>query len=62
MGSNFETFTNESMLEVETLGPLTRVEPGECVEHIETWQLFGDVPSPQNDADVEAHILPLLKG
>jgi hypothetical protein len=62
MGSNFETFTNEAMLEVETLGPLTRVEPGECVEHIETWQLFGDVPSPQNDADVDAHILPLLKG
>ncbi len=60
MGCNFETFTNEAMLEVETLGPLTRVEPGAFVEHTETWRLFPNVPLPQNDADVDAHILPLL--
>jgi len=60
MGSNFETFTNDEMLEVETLGPLSRVEPGECVEHVETWQLFRDVPAPNNDADVDANILPLI--
>lgn len=61
MGCNFETFTNEAMLEVETLGPLTRVDPGECVEHTEIWHLFPGVPLPQNDTDVDAHILPLIK-
>lgn len=60
LGCNFETFTNEEMLEVESLGPLTRVQPGACVEHVETWRLFPSVPLPQNDADVDAHILPLL--
>ena len=62
MNCNFETFANDEMLEVETLGPLTRVEPNEFVEHVETWNLFRDVPSPQNDADVDQHIAPLING
>jgi hypothetical protein len=62
LGCNFETFTNEEMLEVETLGPLSRVQPGECVEHTETWQLFPAVAAPHSDADVKAHILPLIEG
>ena len=28
-GCNFETFTNEEMLEVEALGPLVRLEAGQ---------------------------------
>src|SRR5262249_11422256 len=32
-GCNFETFTNEDMLEVETLGPLVKLAPGQSVEH-----------------------------
>jgi hypothetical protein len=47
------------MLEVETLGPLTRLEPGATAEHRETWRLFRDVPPPSSDADVDAHIAPL---
>ena len=32
-------FTNQNMLEIETLGPLRLVEPGATVEHIEKWSL-----------------------
>jgi hypothetical protein len=39
MGCNFETFTNESMIEIETLGPLTRLVPDSEVVHRETWWL-----------------------
>jgi hypothetical protein len=39
-GVNYETFTNEDMLEMESLGPLYRVDPARVVEHTERWELF----------------------
>jgi hypothetical protein len=39
MGCNTETFTDGEMLELETLGPLARIEPGRHVDHVERWQL-----------------------
>ena len=60
MGCNFETFTNADILEVETLGPLVTLEPGQSIEHVEEWSLHRDVPTPASDADVDEHILPLL--
>jgi len=38
-GCSFEIFTNQDMLELETLGPLCRVAPGEWIEHTEHWEL-----------------------
>ncbi|MBZ5585744.1 MAG: hypothetical protein LAQ30_26825 [Acidobacteriia bacterium] len=38
-GCSFEMFTNADMLELETMGPLGRVAPGEWVEHVERWEL-----------------------
>lgn len=43
LGCNVETFTNEAILELETLGPLTRVAPGTNVDHREEWSLFDGV-------------------
>jgi hypothetical protein len=40
IGCNFETFTREDMLEVESLGPLQEVAPGAFAEHFETWYLL----------------------
>lgn len=59
-GCNAEVFTNGEMLELETLGPLVRVEPGRAVTHSEVWQLFDDVPLPATEAAVERHVLPRL--
>jgi hypothetical protein len=35
MGCSYETFTRHDMLEIETLGPLTKVAPGAVLEHVE---------------------------
>ena len=49
------------MLEVETLGAFTQIDPGQTVEHVETWSLFDNVPAPQCDRDVDRRITPLIK-
>lgn len=60
-GSSCETYTDGEMLELETLGPLTRVEPGGMVEHGESWFLWRGVPVPSGDDDVNGYILPKVR-
>jgi hypothetical protein len=60
-GCNFEVFTNADFLELETLGPMVELRPGEAVEHVEHWWLFGNVPGGENDAWIDAAVLPLVK-
>jgi len=38
-GSSVEIYTNDKILELETLGPLRRVDPGNINKHIERWKL-----------------------
>lgn len=55
-GCNFETFTNEEMLEVESLSPLTVLAPGESITHVEHWHLLpitGRVAIESEDALTE---------
>ncbi|MCA9945559.1 MAG: hypothetical protein KC449_18875 [Anaerolineales bacterium] len=59
--SSTELYTDASILELESLAPLVQLEPNASASHTETWQLFANVPTPQNDADVVAHLLPKLK-
>lgn len=61
LGCCVETFTNADMLEVETVGPFVRLEPGSTVEHVEDWFLLRDVPVPQNDTNIDTHVLPRVK-
>jgi hypothetical protein len=51
-GVSYETYTNDSMLEMETLSPFTRLEPGNMISHTERWELFKDVKL-QSDSEVE---------
>ena len=60
LGSSIETFTDGRMLELETLSPIARVEPGAAIEHVENWFLWRDVPVPRDDNDVDRYILPTL--
>ncbi len=39
-GCNAEAYCNHQFMEVETVGPLTQLEPGQQLEHDETWELF----------------------
>ena len=38
-GVSFETYTDNGILEIETLGALKEVQPNEKVKHIEQWEL-----------------------
>lgn len=58
--SSAELYTDAQILELETAAPLTLLAPDATTSHTETWHLFNNVPTPQNDADVVAHILPLV--
>lgn len=57
-GSNVELFTNGQFLEVETLGPLAQLRPGESRRHTERWFLFEDVATPTDDSSVQAQVIP----
>jgi hypothetical protein len=60
-GCSFETFTNSEFLEVETLGPLTKVPPGKMAELVEQWALFRDVHmKEQTDDELDRVLLPLV--
>lgn len=61
MGCNFETFTKGSFMEVETLGALANLQPGEVATHVETWHLFGGVQIGDSDDSLEAAIKPLVE-
>jgi hypothetical protein len=61
LGCSTEVFTNAEMLELETLGPLVRLQPDAAVEHGEHWFLFRDVPTAASDSDVEQHLLPRIR-
>jgi hypothetical protein len=61
MGSSAEFFTNAEIVEVETLGPLLPLSPGQSAEHTEDWFLFEGVPSPKDDADIDRTILPKVE-
>ncbi len=50
-GCNFESYTREDMLEVEALGPVRWIEPGQSTGHSETWYLLdGETPPTDDEA------------
>ena len=50
-GCNFEVYTRQDMLEVESLGPLTNVAPNCFVSHTEKWFLELDSVPPAEDGE-----------
>lgn len=57
-GCNFETYTNPQILELESLGKLAPVAPGDTVSSEEIWSLTPNVTAP--DASDEAALAALL--
>lgn len=60
-GCNAEIYANDKFVELESLGPLTLLQPGQSVSHSETWEVHGRVPQPQSPAEtrrlIQQHIL-----
>jgi hypothetical protein len=55
-GCNTETFTNDAILELETLSPLVRIAPGASAEHVERWYLFTGVDFGEGEEGLGAAV------
>ena len=60
-GVSFETYTNNKMIEIETLGELKKVKPNETVTHTETWELIPNVSEPESVDEIKAVISEYIK-
>ncbi len=60
-GSSFEIFTNAEFLELETLGPLEKLAPGESLTHVERWSLHRQpTPTEWNDATLDGALASII--
>ncbi len=60
--SSFEIFTNPDFMELETLGPLTQLNPGDSISHTEHWSLHRSVQTPAiTDEALDRLFLPLMR-
>jgi hypothetical protein len=59
-GCNCETYTEGEFVEIESLGPVFYLEPGESADHAERWLLFRDVSLGETDEELDAALKPLL--
>lgn len=60
-GSNVEIYTQSNFIEVESLGPLKTLKPGESATHTERWFLFKDVTLPKTDAELATVLAPIVE-
>ncbi len=59
--SSLEVFSNNRMLELETLAPLVTLQPGATVTHEERWELHRDLELAFSEDDVRAKVEPLAR-
>lgn len=52
--SSSECYCNHRFLELETLAPVTKLEPGASVSHTETWELFAGIDVPKDGIAAQA--------
>ncbi len=60
-GCNFESYTNYKIMEIESLGPLTKLNPGETVKYVEKWNLFCGVEKPKTPEEVDKMVEKYVK-
>ena len=60
-GCNCEFFTMPGFLEVESLGPLVKLEPNAGTDHIERWRVIHDVELPEEEKPLIDALNPLLE-
>jgi len=58
-GSSSECYCCDSFLELETLAPITRLQPGAAVTHNETWELYQTSASILSEQDIRALVKDL---
>lgn len=62
-GCNNEVYVNGDLLEIETLGPVTKLAPESAVEHTEQWFIttLEDHPDEEDETSIERILLPHIQ-
>ncbi|MFW6158457.1 MAG: hypothetical protein ACOC8E_03780 [Planctomycetota bacterium] len=60
-GCNCEAYTAGAFVELETLGPMHRLEPGEWAVHVERWALFENVDIGATEEEIAEALEPLVE-
>jgi hypothetical protein len=60
-GVNNETYTSESFVELETMGPLKTLAAGESATHEERWTLHKDVDAGTTEEELDKALAPIVK-
>jgi hypothetical protein len=58
--TNAHLYCNQHYIELETLAPLSVLEPGESSVHVETWEIYRDVAVPQTIEGLSEWVSSLL--
>lgn len=61
LGCCFETFCNDALIELETLGQLLDLEPGESTVHDEYWGLLPGLAKPVDEKTYQDSFLPAVQ-
>jgi hypothetical protein len=60
-GCNNEAYVNGDFVEIETLGPLTKIAPQDAIEHTEHWMLTNLVATlEENEKSIDTNVIPLV--
>jgi hypothetical protein len=59
-GCSVEIYTNNGMLELETLGPIKTVQPNQCLQYVETWNVMNIPELSSEPQSVRDKLEPLL--
>jgi hypothetical protein len=59
-GVNTETYTSANFVELETLGPLATLQPGESASHEERWSLYKGVDIGTTEESLDAAVTAAL--
>jgi hypothetical protein len=52
-GCSSECYCNDQFIELETLSPLQDIQPGDSIQHIETWDLHRAPKRPRTEDDIQ---------
>ena len=54
-----ESCCNDKFIELETLGPLTKLEPGASIYHMETWEIYSELSADLVPADIRELVMSM---
>ncbi|MGH9338688.1 MAG: hypothetical protein ACRD1R_03645 [Acidobacteriota bacterium] len=60
-GASVEVYTGSNMLELETVGPLENLDPGQSLVHEERWELHQDIELDFSEDEVRSKVVPLVE-